>query len=59
MPANPYDGQKVTIACTQIVTTLTQTAAGKTIQAVLTAFTANGFGTWRYRTADTTWYRVG
>lgn len=59
MPVNPYDGQKVTIASTQVVTSLSQTAAGKTIQAPLTAFTANGFGTWRYRLADTTWYRVG
>ena len=59
MPVNPYDGQKVTIATTQVVTSLTHTATGKTIQAPFTAGTANGFGSWKYRLADTTWYRVG
>lgn len=59
MPANPYDGQYVELATTQIVTALTQTAAGKTIKAALTAGTANGFGAWRYSKATTTWYRVG
>ena len=59
MPANPYDGQYVELATTQIVTALTQTAAGKTIKGALTAGSANGFGAWRYSKATTTWYRVG
>jgi len=59
MPANPYDGQYFELVTTQIVTALTQTAAGKTIKAALTAGSANGFGAWRYSKATTTWYRVG
>jgi hypothetical protein len=59
LPANPYDGMEFTFASTQIVTTLTITAPGTTVQATLAAATANGFATWRYRAADTTWYRVG
>lgn len=59
MPANPFDGMEVTIATTQVVTALTVAATGKTIKAPLTAGTANGFAKWRYREANTTWYRVG
>lgn len=59
MPVNPYDGQELTFTTTQIITSLTMAAAGKTLQAGLAAGTANGFAKWRYRAADTTWYRVG
>lgn len=58
MPANPYDGQRVGIASTQAVTTLTMSGNGKTLNNGLAALTAGGFGSWRYRAADTSWYRV-
>lgn len=60
MPANPVDGQELIISCSQIITTLTMSPSGaETILGALTAFTANGFGRWRYRATGTTWYRVG
>ena len=60
MPVNPYDGQTIRMAFDQIVTTLTMAASGlHTLKGGLTAATAKGFATWRFRTADTTWYRVG
>lgn len=59
MPVAPYDGQEVVITFDQIVTSLTLTATPNTIKGALTAGTAKGFGRWRYRTANTTWYRVG
>lgn len=60
MPVNPYDGQRISVAFDQVVTTLTMAASGShTLKGGLTAATAKGFATWRYRSADTTWYRVG
>lgn len=60
MPANPIDGHIVHIYSTQIVTTLTMSPnSGQTLVGALASFTANGFGTWQYVTADTTWYRIG
>jgi len=54
------DKARITLAFTQIVTSLTLTpASGETIANGLTAATAGGFGTWEFRTADLTWYRVG
>lgn len=58
-PLAPYNGQVWGFVTTQIITALTMAATGKTISAALTAGTANGFATWKYRTADTNWYRVG
>lgn len=58
-PTGPYDGQEWGFVTTQIITALTLAAAGKTIQAALTAGTADGFARWKYRSTDTTWYRVG
>jgi hypothetical protein len=59
LPAKPYDGQELCIATTQIVTALTMTAPAGTLRGALTAGTANGFASWKYNAADTTWYRVG
>lgn len=59
MPVNPYDGQLLRVAMTQTITALTMAATGKTLNGGLTAGAANGFAAWRYRAADTTWYRVG
>lgn len=59
MPAGPYNGQRVTMSFKEVITTLTMTAAGTTLRAPLTAAAVGGFATWRYRAADTTWYRVG
>ena len=57
-PPSPYDGQELDIATTQIITALTMTAPSGTLRGALTAGTANGFATWKYNAADTTWYRV-
>lgn len=60
MPDAPYDGQKFTLATTQIVTALTLNAGtGETVKGALTACTANGFATWQFNKADLAWYRVG
>ena len=58
LPPTPTDGQKFSLGMTQIITGLTLTHAG-TIKAPLTAGTVNGFASWVYRTATTTWYRIG
>lgn len=60
MPTTPANGTTVAIASTQIVTTLTHSAGGSdTLNGALAAFTANGFAKYIYRTADTSWYRIG
>lgn len=60
LPVNPYDGQKITCCFDQIITSLTMAASGShTLKGALTAATAKGFGRWRFRSADTTWYRIG
>lgn len=60
MPTNPFDTQLVRIASTQIVTTLTHNAgAGQTLKGALTTIAANGFATYEYLLATTTWYRIG
>lgn len=58
-PTSPYDGQEWGYGTTQIVTALTLAAAGKTIANGPTAGTAGGFAWFKYRAADTTWYRAG
>jgi hypothetical protein len=59
MPVTPYDGQEVNLCAGATVTTLTMAAAGKTLNGALTTIGAALFGRWRYRLANTTWYRVG
>lgn len=60
MPATPSDNQVVRITSTQTITALTHSPnAGQTLRGALTTIAADGFGSWSYRAADTTWYRVG
>ena len=59
MPAVPTDGQRLTISSTQQITTLTMSGNGKTLNGALVTIGANGFATWQYRTATTSWYRIG
>ncbi len=60
LPVTPYDGQTIKFAFDQIITALTMAASGSgTLKGALTAATAKGFATWRYRASNTTWYRVG
>ena len=59
MPASPVNGQKVTIASTAVITALTHSPnTGQTLKGALTTIAANGYGTWIYRSTNTTWYRV-
>lgn len=61
MPVSPYNGQRVTLAFDQVVTSLTHavgTGSGHTLKGALTAATAKGFGSWLYRASNKTWYRV-
>jgi hypothetical protein len=60
MPATPSNEQVVRIASTQIITALTHSPnAGQTLNGALTTIVANGYGSWIYRAADTSWYRNG
>jgi hypothetical protein len=59
MPTGPVDGQRVSITTNAVITTLTHAATGKTLKGAWTAGAVGQFGTWKYRAADTTWYRVG
>lgn len=54
---NLFDGKKITLACTQIITTLT--FGGGTIVNGLTAFTAGGVADYTYRAANGKWYKTG
>lgn len=59
LPAAPADGEVAGINMTQIITTLTVQATGKTVASPLAAGTVGGFAAWKYRLSNTTWYRVG
>lgn len=61
MPPNPVvDGQFVTIASSQTITTLTVLAnSGQTLNGAVTTLPLNGFATWQFNLSTTTWYRVG
>lgn len=60
MPATPVDKQEITISSTQVVTALTVSAnTGQTIKGAITTIAANGFAKWKYRSTNTTWYRIG
>lgn len=58
-PASPADEDKFSMCSTEIVTTLTLAGGGNTINGGLAAFIANGFATYIYNTAQTSWYRIG
>jgi hypothetical protein len=60
MPSAPIDGQELTIACTQAITSLTMSAnTGQTLKGALTTIAANGFAQWRYIAIPALWIRVG
>lgn len=54
---NLYDGKKITLACTQIITTLT--FGGGTIVNGISAFAAGGVADYTYRAANGKWYKTG
>lgn len=59
-PTSPYEGQRFTLFSSQILTGLTLAAGAGTILGTLTTLAAaNGFATWQYNLAATTWYRIG
>lgn len=61
MPATPADGQAIKIGFgNNTCSTLSQgVTGGQTILAPATAGNAAAGGTWAYRTASSTWYKVG
>lgn len=61
MPANPYDGQQVSLSATQTVTTLTHQAnTGQTLNNALTTIGAASttWGAWLWDQTSATWYGV-
>ena len=60
MTLAPSDGMTVTMASTQIITTLVLNGnTGQTVNNAITTLSAGGFASYLYRSADTSWYRVG
>ena len=60
MPSQPGDGQVIGIVSTQTITALTlSVAVGHFILNAIATITAGGFAYYLYRTANSTWYRVG
>ena len=58
LPSAPTDKSKVSVNCTQIVTSLTVSAGGTTVTGAPTTLAANGFFTMRFDAATAAWYRV-
>lgn len=59
LPSAPTDKSEVSVNCTQTVSALTVSGAGRTVTGAPTALTANGFFTMRFDAATNAWYRVG
>ena len=60
LPSAPADKDEVSVNCTQIVTALTVSGAGRTVTgAPTTLAAANAFFTMRFDAATNAWYRVG
>jgi len=62
LPLNPKNNQRVDLMFAGAITTLTLTGATGSTYSILGALTtvaANGFAAYRYRSANTTWYRCG
>lgn len=57
LPATASPGKVITVSCTAIITTLTLGAGASSVVGALTAFVANGFACYIYR--STKWYRCG
>jgi hypothetical protein len=53
------DGQEVLVTCTQIVTALTVSGNGSTVNGAPSALAANGFFRLRFDGVLDSWYRVG
>lgn len=53
------DKQTVLVSCTQIVTTLTVSGNGATVNGAPTTLAANGYFTLKYDISVNSWYRVG
>jgi hypothetical protein len=59
MPANPRDGQSITLCSTQIITGLTLTSSS-TINGLITTLAAvNGYATYVYDLSNTMYFRAG
>jgi hypothetical protein len=58
LPSAPTDKSEVNVNCTQTVSALTVSGAGRTVTGAPTALTANGFFTMRFDAATNAWYRV-
>jgi hypothetical protein len=58
-PATPVDGQRFDIACTQIITGLTLTAAATILGTLTTFAAANATASWIYSTGASAWVRQG
>jgi len=59
MPIDPENQQRVTVSCSQSVTTLTVSGNGKGIAGAPSTIAANGFFCMRYDDVLGTWFRVG
>ena len=60
MPTMPGNEHLITACCTQVITTLAiLPSSGQFIFNALTSIAAGGFAHYLYRTANSTWYRVG
>lgn len=60
LPSAPVDKDEVSVNCTQIVSALTVSGAGRTVTgAPTTLAAANAFFTMRFDAATNAWYRVG
>lgn len=60
LPASPQDKQRIRVGSSQIVTVLTVNAAGaETVKDPVTSLAAGGTFEYIYRSANTTWYKIG
>jgi hypothetical protein len=58
LPPSPSEGQMFELNTTQAITAISVTgAAGETVYGGSQLLAANGGMSWRYRAADTSWYR--
>lgn len=58
MPANPVDGQFLTITSKGQVSALTHSGNGKTLTVAILGFSAGQSYTYRYSLSDTTWHLI-
>jgi hypothetical protein len=58
LPPNPTDGLVFTIVSTQTITSFTVTASHPIVGPAVTTLAPSVPVSWRYRSANTTWYRT-